>query len=155
MDPSTSNVVLLSMVTMLQAEVDAAERRTRKLESLQEAQCAVIRSLRADLTDRDQTIQRISAGSEVLTRGLDAMYAYAKYMHEDGMMSSEDWNEFYCFMLRADVGFAILNGTNFVDLTADETLDGDETETEGEEDMEVEVEVHHEIEIDVVWNQSV
>jgi len=130
MDPSTSNVVLLSMVTMLQQELDASERRATALESLREAQAAVIRSLRADIKQREATARSRQAGAEVITRGLDAMYNKAKLMYERGEMLQEDWSDYYRFMLRADIGYALLNGAGFIDLTTDENMD--ESDSEGE-----------------------
>lgn len=143
MDPSTSNVVLLSMVTMLQQELDASEKRATALESLREAQAGVIRVQREEIRQHEATATSRQAGAEVITRGLDAMYNKAKLMYERGEMLQEDWSDYYRFMLRADIGYALLNGAGFVDLTANEDMesdgettvpedDGDETETDEE-----------------------
>lgn len=142
MDPSTSNVVLLSMITKLQGEIDASEARATQLESLREAQASVIRSLRDDLTASTHTIRRITTGAEVLTRGLDAMYNKAKLMYERMEMNQEDWSDFYRFMLRADLGFALMHGADYVDLTTDEDMeDGNTTVMESDpEETESEME---------------
>lgn len=136
-----SNTVLLRMIEYLQAEVDSSARRIQTLESINEAQASVIRTLRQDLTDQQETVSRLASGSEIVLRGLDIIYNHTKDMFEQGRMDSEDWDHVYRGMLRADIGFAILNGAPMVDLTAEDTEiesdidDGEETETDDE--MEV------------------
>jgi len=145
MDPSTSNVVLLSMVTMLQQELDASERRATALESLREAQAGVIRTMRTDISQYEATAVSRQAGAEVITRGLDAMYNKAKLMYERGDMLQEDWSDFYRSMLRADIGYALLHGAGFVDLTATEDMDESDGETTVPEDDGEETETDEEM----------
>lgn len=138
-----SNTVLLRMIEYLQSEVDNSARRIQQLESINEAQARVVRTLRQDLTDQQETVSRLASGSEIVLRGLDMIYNHTKDMFEQGRMDSEDWDQVYRGMLRADIGFAILNGAPMVDLTAEDTEiesdidDGEETETDDE--MEVTV----------------
>ena len=137
-----SNTVLLRMIEYLQQEVDQSARRIQQLESINEAQAAVIRTLRQDLTDSQETVSRLASGSEIVLRGLDVIYNHGREMFEGGRMDSEDWDAIYRGMLRADIGFAILNGAPMVDLTAEDTEvesidDGEETETDDEMEITV------------------
>lgn len=133
-DMSTSPVVLVHIITMLQQELDASRRQLERAENIAEATQAVLHQTRMDLRDTVLTVQRLTNGSEIVCRALDEQYQYAKDMFTRGEMGLEHWNEFYRFMLRGDIGFAILNGADFVDLTAPDTpVDGDETETETED----------------------
>lgn len=141
-----SNTVLLRMIEYLQGELDAQSVRLQQLERINDAQAGVIRTLRQDLTDSQETTSRIAQGSEIVLRGLDVIYNHTKRMFEEGRMEFADWDEIYRGMLRADIGFAILNGAPYVDLTAEDTEiesvgeeidDGEETETDDE--MEVTV----------------
>ena len=137
-----SNTVLLRMIEYLQQEVDQSARRIQQLESINEAQAAVIRTLRQDLTDSQETVSRLASGSEIVLRGLDVIYNHGREMFEGGRMDSEDWDAIYRGMLRAGIGFAILNGAPMVDLTAEDTEvesidDGEETETDDEMEITV------------------
>lgn len=135
---AVSNTVLLRMIEFLQQEVSASTERLRQLESINEAQARVIRTMRDDLAESQDTVHRLVQGSEIVLRGLDVVYNHAKDMFEAQRMTPEDWDSIYRGMLRADVGFAILNGAPLVDLTADEDTeiedfnDGAETETDDE-----------------------
>jgi len=140
---NVSNTVLLRMIEFLQGEVEAAAIRMRQLESINDAQARVIRTMRDDLADSQDHVHRLIQGSEIIVRGLDAVYNHARGMFTEDRMTAIDWEQIYRAMLRADIGFAILNGAPIVDLTAEETEvetevdDGDETETD--EEMEAEI----------------
>lgn len=140
---NVSNTVLLRMVEFLQQEVEASTARLRQLESINDAQARVIRTMRDDLADSQDHVHRLIQGSEIIVRGLDTVYHHARGMFTEDRMTAVDWEQIYRAMLRADIGFAILNGAPVVDLTAEETEvetevdDGDETETD--EEMEAEI----------------
>ena len=140
---NVSNTVLLRMVEFLQQEVEASTARLRQLESINEAQARVIRTMPDDLADSQDHVHRLIQGSEIIVRGLDAVYNHARGMFTEDRMTAIDWEQIYRAMLRADIGFAILNGAPIVDLTAEETEvesqgeSGDETETDDEMEAEV------------------
>lgn len=138
-----SNTVLLRMIEFLQQEVSASTERLRQLESINEAQARVIRTMRDDLAESQDTVHRLVQGSEIVLRGLDVVYNHAKDMFTARRIGAEDWDAIYRGMLRADVGFAILNGAPLVDLTADEETEVEEfddgAETETDDEMEAEV----------------
>jgi len=142
------------MLARVQQDNNAADEKIKQIENINDAQAAVIRVLRDDLQQATANVERLVAGSEVVLRGLDAIYNYTKDLYMQGRMDQDDWTEIYRFMLRADVGFAIVNGAPFVpqnereiiDLTAESEIDeGEETEldegeeTETDEEMEVEL----------------
>jgi len=111
------------------------QQRLTRAENIAAAQQGVIQSLNSDLTVANGDIQRLMNGAEIVCRALDEMYHKSRELFINTEMSEQNWNEFYRTMLRGDIGFAILNGANFVDLTADEDIedvDGEETETEDE-----------------------
>jgi len=140
---NVSNTVLLRMIEFLQSEIEAAAIRMRQLESINDAQARVIRTMRDDLADSQDHVHRLIQGSEIIVRGLDAVYNHARGMFTEDRMTAIDWEQIYRAMLRADIGFAILNGAPIVDLTAEETEvesqgeSGDETETDDEMEAEV------------------
>lgn len=140
---NVSNTVLLRMIEFLQSEIEAAAIRMRQLESINDAQARVIRTMRDDLADSQDHVHRLIQGSEIIVRGLDAVYNHARGMFTEDRMTAIDWDQIYRAMLRADIGFAILNGAPIVDLTAEETEvesqgeSGDETETDDEMEAEV------------------
>jgi len=129
MDPSTSNVVLLRMIEFMQAEVDAARREAERAQNIVHAQQSVIKSLTDDLsTMRDRNTDLTNAG-EIISRASDEMYQMSRELYGVAVLNQEQWSWYYRAMLRADVGYAILHGAQFVDLTTEE-----ETEEEEEEE---------------------
>lgn len=137
MDPSTSNTVLLAMIQFLQGEVEAAQRARDEArhdlwesENIRDSQARVIRSLHRDLATAERDVTRLHNGAEVVCRAMDELYRKAQAMRMENRLSEEDWNDYYRAMLRGDVGFAILNGADFVDLTTNENMEGETTEEE-------------------------
>jgi len=132
MDPSISNVVMMRMIEYLQEELNASQRRAERAENIAEAQQEVIHSLQQDLRLYQHTTQRLNDGAAIVCRAMDEMYQKSKNMFLGNNMAIDDWNDFYRLMMRGDVGFAILNGADLIDLTADTELDQDSDETESE-----------------------
>ena len=132
---STSNTVLLRMIEFLQNEVGQSSRRILQLESVNEAQARVIRTMRDDLAESQDRVHHLIQGSEIVLRGLDEIYNYTRGMFEAGRLDINDWDVIYRSMLRADIGFAVLNGAPLVDLTTQEEVDGAETETDDEVEL--------------------
>jgi len=133
MDPSTSNTVLLQTIMFLQAENDAANAQLTRLKNINNAQASVIRGLQADARVNAVLLDRYAQGSDILVRALDGMYQQAKHLLLIQRLEHREWDEFMRQMLRADVGFAIINGAPaLAQLTTEEELDED---TEDEESV--------------------
>jgi len=138
-----SNTVLLRMIEFQQQQIEATAVRMKEIENINDAQARVIRTMREDLAESQDRVHRLIQGSEIIVRGLDAVYNHARDMFTADRMTAIDWEQIYRSMLRADVGFAILHGAPIVDLTADETEieteedSGEETETDGEMEAEI------------------
>jgi len=126
------------MITFLQKEVEAAQRARDQArndlwvsENLRDSQARVIRTLHRDMAVAERDITRLHNGAEVVCRAMDELYRKAQAMRMENRLSEEDWNDYYRAMLRGDVGFAILNGADFVDLTTNEEMtEGETTEEE-------------------------
>jgi len=141
MEPNTSNVVLLSMITYLQQELNASERLRERAENIASAQQEVVHTLYGDLRAADETMERLSQGTSIVNRAIDQMYDEAKTLYLANKIGPADWDQFYRAMMRADIGYAIIHGVNFVDLTADEQMEPEvvdltEIDTEAESDDE-------------------
>jgi len=136
--PSASNTVLFQMVLQLQSQLKASEDLSNQLRQEKDflaGQLALEQSFSRQLTLRVQDAQwRIRQqfeGANILTVGLDALYILLGRLR-DVPEVAEHRDHIQRIMLRADVGYAIVQGAPFVDMTANEDLD--ETETEGEEE---------------------
>lgn len=136
---AASPIVLARMIEFQQQELNASEVRLDQLESIVEAQARVIRTMRDDLAESQERVHRLMQGSETVLRGLDVVYNHAKDMFIARRMSNEDWEAIFRGMLRADVGFAILNGAQLVDLTEDTEIEDNGSDTETDPGMEEEV----------------
>lgn len=80
-------------------------------------------------------INQMAHGGEILTRANDELYAH--------ILSSGDQDmRHYAqrIMMRADIGFAILQGAPFVDLTTEERMAGATTPTGSDSETETESE---------------
>lgn len=141
-------VVLARMLEFLQGQLDASTARIQQLEAINDAQARVIRQTRIDHNETIEEVTRLTHGSAIVLRNLDDIYNHSKDLFLQGKIDSEEWDVIYRAMLRADIGFAILNGANYNDLTADEDIDDRTTEEESEvEAIEVEVRTHYEVEV--------
>lgn len=71
-------------------------------------------------------------GSEIVVRSLDQAYELFHRIQHDIPRVGDYRDELHRLMMRGDVGFAILQGAPFVDLTAGEEVDPEDTESESE-----------------------
>jgi len=136
MDPSTSVSAIMHMLLFYKSCLAEAQKKLDKAEELLASQQQVIHQLSTEQSENLSTINRLTNGAGIVCRATDEMYGRAKDLYIDQKIELGEWNEFYRMMLRADIGFAILNGADFVDLTAETEIDSDETESEGEMESE-------------------
>lgn len=136
------NAVLFQMMLYYKEAMEAAEE---KLEVKTRGFQAVVDHLVQEINTRDEEISartqtmlemerrmaQMRHGGEILVRSNDELYAISLWSG-----SRDARQAAMAAMTRADVGFAILNGAPFVDLTMADLpptpTDPDETETEDE-----------------------
>jgi len=80
---------------------------------------------------------QLTHGAEIVVRALDSTYELSRRILANNPAGDEERDQLHRIMMRGDIGFAILQGAPFVDLTATEEIDPDETESESEEDLDL------------------
>lgn len=140
--PASSNTVLFEMVMWYKGRLESAEAEGRLMQQR--------------LADQQEQIHQLMTNNNLLTQANQRGANLVNMKHEAGVMFGQCTDRVadlfgtmrreipevipFCpeierILLRADFAHHMLHGVNFVDLTADETLSGEETETddEGEE----------------------
>jgi len=127
-----SNIALFQMMMHYKQVSDHLERENatlRACNSMLVAQNDVHRTENRELAGRN--IQLIN-GSEIVVRSLDGLYGLIRNVELSTQPIADYRDEVMRIMMRGDVGFAILQGAPFVDLTTDTELDDSETESDTE-----------------------
>lgn len=130
---NVSPTVLLRMIEYLQAELNAANERIEQVERIHDAQARVIRTLRSDLSTNESQLGVYVQGNEILVRAIEGMYQHAKHLFLIQRLEVSEWDEFMRQMMRADIGFAIINHVDFFGLNAQEILNDADTEVDEDE----------------------
>lgn len=140
-NPASSNTVLFEMTMWYKARLESAEAEGRLMQQR--------------LADQQEQIHQLIANNNLLTQANQRGANLITMKHEAGTMFGQVTDrvadlfgtmrreipevaafvpEMERILLRADFAHHMLHGINFVDLTADETLSGEETETDEEGD---------------------
>lgn len=142
--PTASNEVLFQMMLFYKEEMEAAqarlELRTRHFQTIGRdliAQRNAARFAAAEaqeqLAIQTQLVANVRHGAQIITRSNDELYAITLWSG-----SRDAREQAQASMTRADIGFAIVQGAPFIDLTQINDgvpatpTDPDETETEDE-----------------------
>lgn len=137
--PTASNTVLFEMVMWYKSQLETAQAEARMMTQR--------------LADQQQQIHTLITNNNTLTQANQRGANLVNMKHQAGMMFGECTDRVadifgtmrreipeviaFCpeierILLRADFAHHMLHGVNFVDLTADEELSGEETETDDE-----------------------
>ena len=140
-NPASSNTVLFEMTMWYKTRLESAEAEGRLMQQR--------------LADQQEQIHQLIANNNLLTQANQRGANLITMKHEAGTMFGQVTDrvadlfgtmrreipevaafvpEMERILLRADFAHHMLHGINFVDLTADETLSGEETETDEELD---------------------
>ena len=140
-NPASSNTVLFEMTMWYKARLESAEAEGRLMQQRLADQQEQIHQLIANNNLLTQANQR---GANLITMKHEARTIFRQITDHItnlfGTMRREIPEvaafvpEMERILLRADFAHHMLHGINFVDLTADETLSGEETETDEELD---------------------
>jgi hypothetical protein len=137
--PASSNTVLFEMVMFYKAQLESSQAEGRLMHQR--------------LADQQAQIHQLITNNNLLTAANQRGANLVNMKHEAGVMFGQCTDRFadlcgtmrreipevlpFCpeierILLRADFAHHMLHGVNFVDLTADEELSGEETETDDE-----------------------
>jgi len=98
---------------------------------------AHINALTGAVTNMSLANEGLREGGQIVVRALDQLFATYTRMKQDYQLGNEYREEVHRIMMRGDVGFSIIQGAPFIDLTTNEIVDPEETESESEEEMEI------------------
>ncbi|AWW06079.1 MAG: hypothetical protein [Cressdnaviricota sp.] len=135
-NPAASNAVLFQMLMhykMHCENLEAENRQQRDILAMLQHEVHVHTQENRELAGRN--VQMIN-GTEIIVRALDQLYELYSRIQREQPRIMDYRDDVHRIMMRGDVGFAILQGAPFVDLTANEDLDPDATESESESDTE-------------------
>lgn len=132
--PTDSNAVLFHLAMHLKEDLEASERlRHQQQELIDRLKTALDTAVSDGTAIHDRLVSTIN-GTNIITAGLDALYVLLGRLAATTPAVRDERDRIQRIMLRADVGFAIVQGAPFVDLTANEDMtteeEGSETESE-------------------------
>lgn len=141
---TTSNTLLFEMIMWYKSRLESVEAESQLMQQRLADQQIQIHQL---ITNNDLLTQANRRGANLINMKHEAGTVFGQVTDRVadlfGVMRREI-PEVHAFvpemeriLLRADFAHHMLHGVNFVDLTADEELDGEETETEDEGDVEL------------------
>ena len=122
---SANPIILFQMMLHYKAQAEQLAKDNTFLRDTavyNERQCLI---LQHRLRDAEARNQQLTNGGQIVVRALDAMYEVHLQATRDQPQLSTYHEEVHRIMVRGDVGFAIIEGAPFVDLTAETELESD------------------------------
>lgn len=142
--PTASNVILFEMLMHYKTEserltnvVNEQSNSLINMHAVVATKNAHINALTGAVTNMSLANEGLREGGQIVVRALDQLFATYTRMKQDYQLGNEYREEVHRIMMRGDVGFSIIQGAPFIDLTTNEIVDPEETESESEEEMEI------------------
>lgn len=135
-NPAMNNIAMFQMLMYYKQRTETLETENnhqRDILAMLQHEVHVNHQENRELAGRN--VQMIN-GTEIIVRALDQLYELFSRIQREQPRIMDYRDDVHRIMMRGDVGFAIIQGAPFVDLTAHEEIDPDATESESESDTE-------------------